>query len=124
MNIQTNQVMKVLFQLPDHLLSKFTQGANAYASMTFDAFPERSFELTFQEIDTEADPKTGSYKVTMVMERPEGVGILPGMSGNVHLVSENAGATRIQAPRYLLKMAKPVFGVSMTKVLLRKCPSR
>ena len=31
----------------------------------------------------------------MVMARPEGVGILPGMSGNVHLVSENAGATRI-----------------------------
>ena len=31
MNIQTNQVMKVLFQLPDHLLSKFTQGANAFA---------------------------------------------------------------------------------------------
>ncbi|ARV72343.1 efflux RND transporter periplasmic adaptor subunit [Vibrio campbellii] len=95
MNIQTNQLMKVLFQLPDHLLSKFTQGVNAYATMTFDAFPEQSFELTFQEIDTEADPKTGSYKVTMVMARPEGVGILPGMSGNVHLVSENAGATRI-----------------------------
>ena len=29
------------------------------------------------------------------MDRPEGVGILPGMSGNVHLVSENAGVTKI-----------------------------
>lgn len=95
MNIQTNQVMKVIFQLPDHLLSRFSQGADASASMTFDAFPEQSFELTFQEIDTEADPKTGSYKVTMVMARPEDIGILPGMSGTAHLVSANASATKI-----------------------------
>lgn len=63
--------------------------------MIFDAFPERSFDLTFQEIDTEADPKTGSYKVTMVMERPPELGILPGMSGNAYLVSQNSGATKI-----------------------------
>lgn len=95
MNIQTNQVLKVIFQLPDHLLTRFTQGADASASMTFDAFPEQAFELTFQEIDTEADPKTGSYKVTMVMARPEDIGILPGMSGTAHLVSANASATKI-----------------------------
>ncbi|MGR5300625.1 efflux RND transporter periplasmic adaptor subunit [Vibrio alfacsensis] len=95
MNIQTNQVLKVIFQLPDHLLTRFSQGADASASMTFDAFPEQAFELTFQEIDTEADPKTGSYKVTMVMARPEDIGILPGMSGTAHLVSANASATKI-----------------------------
>ncbi|MGR5238223.1 efflux RND transporter periplasmic adaptor subunit [Vibrio alfacsensis] len=95
MNIQTNQVMKVIFQLPDHLLTRFTQGADASASMMFDAFPGQSFELTFQEIDTEADPKTGSYKVTMVMARPEDIGILPGMSGTAHLISANASATKI-----------------------------
>jgi RND family efflux transporter MFP subunit len=63
--------------------------------MTFDAFPEQSYPLTFQEIDTEADPKTGSYKVTMVMERPTDIGILPGMSGSVHAVVDSAGATHI-----------------------------
>lgn len=95
MNIQTNQVMKVIFQLPDYLLNRYTQGVNVSAKMIFDAFPERSFDLTFQEIDTEADPKTGSYKVTMVMERPPELGILPGMSGNAYLVSQNSGATKI-----------------------------
>lgn len=95
MNIQTTQLMKVIFQLPDHLLNRFASGLNLTANMTFDAFPESQYELMFQEVDTEADPKTGSYKVTMVMERPEDVGILPGMAGSIHVAVESTGATRI-----------------------------
>ncbi|WP_394128288.1 efflux RND transporter periplasmic adaptor subunit [Vibrio hepatarius] len=95
MNIQTNQLMKVIFQLPDHLLNRFASGVNLTATMTFDAFPQNQYELIFQEVDTEADPKTGSYKVTMVMERPSDVGILPGMAGAVHVAVEATGATRI-----------------------------
>ncbi|HHX8268625.1 TPA: efflux RND transporter periplasmic adaptor subunit [Vibrio diabolicus] len=95
MNIQSNQLLKVIFQVPDYLLNRYTQGSDVSARMVFDAFPEQSFDLTFQEIDTEADPKTGSYKVTMVMERPSEIGLLPGMSGNAYLLSKNAGATKI-----------------------------
>ncbi|MGD8119621.1 efflux RND transporter periplasmic adaptor subunit [Vibrio sp. TRT 2004] len=95
MNVQTNQLMKVIFQLPDHLLNKFASGVNLTATMTFDAFPNNQYDLVFQEVDTEADTKTGSYKVTMVMERPEDVGILPGMAGSVHVAVESTGATQI-----------------------------
>ena len=95
MNIQTNQLMKVIFQLPDHLLNKFASGLNLTATMTYDAFPNNQYELIFQEVDTEADPKTGSYKVTMIMERPADVGILPGMAGSVHVAVESTGATQI-----------------------------
>lgn len=95
MNIQSNQLLKVIFQIPDYLLNRYTQGSDVSARMIFDAFPERAFDLTFQEIDTEADPKTGSYKVTMVMERPAEIGLLPGMSGNAYLLSKSAGATKI-----------------------------
>ncbi|MCS0344806.1 efflux RND transporter periplasmic adaptor subunit [Vibrio diabolicus] len=95
MNIQSNQLLKVIFQVPDYLLNRYTQGSDVSARMVFDAFPEQSFDLTFQEIDTEADPKTGSYKVTMVMDRPSEIGLLPGMSGNAYLLSKNAGATKI-----------------------------
>ncbi len=95
MNIQSNQVMKVMFQLPDRLLSLYTRNPDVSAKMIFDAYPERSFDLTFQEIDTEADPKTGSYQVTMVMDGSQELGILPGMSGNVHLVSRNEESAQI-----------------------------
>ncbi|HAH03780.1 MAG TPA: efflux RND transporter periplasmic adaptor subunit, partial [Vibrio sp.] len=95
MNIQTNQILKVVFLLPDQLITRFSSGFETDATMVFDAFPGSSYALAFQEVDTEADPKTGSYKVTMVMERPTDVGILPGMSGTVHLVSALAAATKI-----------------------------
>ncbi|MGF1696167.1 efflux RND transporter periplasmic adaptor subunit [Vibrio lamellibrachiae] len=95
MNIQTNQLLKVIFQLPDHLLNRFAQNLNPTVTMTFDAFPGAAYPLLFQEIDTEADHKTGSYKVTMVMERPEDVGILPGMAGSVRAIVDAGSATRI-----------------------------
>ncbi|PFG55938.1 RND family efflux transporter MFP subunit [Vibrio sp. ES.051] len=95
MNIQSNQVMKVIFYIPDYLLNRYTKGSDVSARMVFDAFPEQSFDLTFQEIDTEADPKTGSYKITMVMARSSDLGILPGMSGNAYLLSQNADVTKV-----------------------------
>ncbi|WP_264877297.1 efflux RND transporter periplasmic adaptor subunit [Vibrio agarivorans] len=95
MNIQTNQLLKIVFQLPDHLLSRYSQAIQVQASMQFDAFPERSFPLTFQEIDTEADPTTASYKVTMIMDRPSDIGVLPGMVGSVNLVAPKSNASRI-----------------------------
>lgn len=97
MNIQTNQLLKVIFQLPDHLLARFSEGINPTATVRFDAFPENEYVLTFQEVDTEADPKTGSYKVTMIMERPVDLGILPGMAGTVRVVVDTGGATQIPA---------------------------
>ncbi|MHC6526952.1 efflux RND transporter periplasmic adaptor subunit [Vibrio proteolyticus] len=96
MNIQSHRLLKVIFQIPDYLLNRYS-AAQPDAQVTFDAFPERSFKLTYQEIDTEADPKTASYKVTMVMERPEDVGILPGMSGNVLVSADSAGAIPVPA---------------------------
>lgn len=95
MNIQSNQLLKVIFQLPHHLLGRFSSGNEPMASMKFDAFPEHEFPLRFQEIDTEADSKTGSYKVTMIMERPQELGVLPGMAGNVRLVASSNAATQI-----------------------------
>ena len=65
--------------LPDQLITRYSAGFETESKMVFDAFPDYSYPLTFQEVDTEADPKTGSYKVTMVMERPTDIGILPGM---------------------------------------------
>ena len=118
MNIQTNQLMKVQFQLPDHLLNRFASGINLTATMKFDAFPEKSYELTFQEVDTEADPKTGSYKVTMVMGRPTDIGILPGMAGEVHVKVDATGATRIPSAAIFEENGKTcVWRVGQTGVV-------
>ncbi|OBT13887.1 efflux transporter periplasmic adaptor subunit [Vibrio sp. UCD-FRSSP16_10] len=85
MNIQSNDLLKIIFPLPESILTRF-RGYDAVKSyMVFDSFPEHKFPVTFQEIDTESDHSTGSYKVTMIMERPQDLGILPGMSGHIHV---------------------------------------
>ncbi len=98
MNIQTDQLLKVVFQLPDYLLPKFNADDHPKITIKFDAFPSQSYPLTFQEISTQADPKTGAYKVTLVMNRPEDVGILPGMSGIVNVVVHSKSATPLPTP--------------------------
>ncbi|GAB7219887.1 efflux RND transporter periplasmic adaptor subunit [Vibrio comitans] len=95
MNIQSNDLLKVIFPLPDSMLNRF-RGYDAVESyMVFDSFPEQQFPLTFQEIDTESDNSTGSYKVTMIMERPSDLGILPGMSGNIHVLLPRTEPTKL-----------------------------
>ncbi|MDG3086339.1 efflux RND transporter periplasmic adaptor subunit [Vibrio hannami] len=102
MNIQSTTTLKVTFQLPDHLLQRISSsraGGNEVpgnlAEVVFDAFPEKSYPLTFFEIDTEADAKTASYKVTMILDMPEDAGVLPGMSGQVTVYFPQTSATRI-----------------------------
>lgn len=95
MHIQTNQVLNAVFQLPDHLLQRFSYGEDIDAQVTFDAFPKRSFPVEFQEIDTEANPNTNSYKVTTVMSRPSDLGVLPGMSGQIKLTIPKGQSGRL-----------------------------
>ena len=82
MHIQTNDLFFVVFQLPDYLLQRFSF-TEVVATVSFDSFPNVNFPLEFEEVDTEADSKTSSYTVKMSMARPTGLGILPGMSGQV-----------------------------------------
>ncbi len=107
MNIQTDRILKVVFQVPEYLLSRFSVGDVVTASMRFDTLLDKAFPLSFKEIDTEADPKTNSYKVTMVMERPEDVGILPGMSGVVHVEVLNGQETQIPAGGIIMDEGLP-----------------
>ncbi|NOQ77020.1 MAG: efflux RND transporter periplasmic adaptor subunit, partial [Methylococcaceae bacterium] len=47
----------------------------------FDAFPDNEITAAVKEIGTEASPTTRTYPVTLIMEQPKGIKILPGMSG-------------------------------------------
>ncbi len=83
MHIQTSDILNIVFQLPDTLFQRFAFSDDITAEVVFDAFPGQRFPVEFQEIDIEADMKTSSYKVTMVMDRPVSLGVLPGMSAQV-----------------------------------------
>ena len=63
-------------------------------SATFDAVPGRRFPLTIKEVVTQADPVTQTYAVTLMMPRPEGIEILPGMTATVTWRPAGEFATR------------------------------
>ncbi|MCL2912429.1 efflux RND transporter periplasmic adaptor subunit [Shewanella corallii] len=86
MNIQTNDIVNVTFQFPERLLSqldKEEEKEENVAMVVFDTYPDQQFQASLKQKDTEADPKTGSYKITLTLKRPENINVLPGMSTTV-----------------------------------------
>ena len=73
-------------------------------AVTFDAFPD--FELTgfVEEIGSEASLTTRTYPVTIVMDQPEGVVILPGMSGQ-------ARASKVKEPDRAIGLVVPTGAI-------------
>ncbi|ENY8013070.1 efflux RND transporter periplasmic adaptor subunit [Vibrio fluvialis] len=86
-NIQKNDYLKVVFLVPDSFIDSHAIDLikKSKVNMVFDLYPEDVFDLQFLEIDTEADPSTKSYKVTMRMDNPSNKGLLPGMVGKVSI---------------------------------------
>jgi RND family efflux transporter MFP subunit len=70
--------IELVVDVPESLISKA-----AYVTETeviFDAFPDIKIPATIKEIGTEASRISRTYPVTLVMDQPKGVTILPGMS--------------------------------------------
>jgi len=59
--------------------------------VVFDAFPDKEISAAVKEIGTEASSTTRTYPVTLIMDQPKGIKILPGMAGKARgKASENA----------------------------------
>ncbi|MCU7933183.1 MAG: efflux RND transporter periplasmic adaptor subunit [Candidatus Thiodiazotropha sp. (ex Codakia rugifera)] len=65
--------------VPENLISYLPYVQNH--RVTFDAFPDTTIPATVKEVSTEASPTTRTYEVTLIMQPPVGVDILPGMAG-------------------------------------------
>jgi RND family efflux transporter MFP subunit len=85
--IQTTDNIDITFNLSENIIStlKKRRGSKYHPNVVFDTYPGNTYETTVKEFDTEADPQTRSYKVTLTMPAPKEFIALPGMSVNVHL---------------------------------------
>ena len=59
------------------------------ATVMFDAVPDRKFPVRFVEYVSNADTKTQTYLATYVMDAPEDLMLLPGMSATLFVSGEN-----------------------------------
>lgn len=76
-----NSRIKFEVNIPETLISlvPFVQDLH----VRFDAFPDVNVPAEVNEIGNEASATTRTYPVTLIMDQPEGVRILPGMAGRV-----------------------------------------
>ena len=71
----------------------------------FDAFPQVEVPSRIKEVGKEASKTTRTYPVTLVMDQPEGIRILPGMAGKARgnkeasaQMAEDQGMVGFQVP--------------------------
>lgn len=107
-NVQARQaVMRVLdissvecvVNVPENLISSVPYVQDI--RVTFDAFPGQSIPAAIAEIGREASATTRTFPITLVMEQPEDVEILPGMAGRAGgqvAVPEDAAAAGFDLP--------------------------
>ena len=71
--------IEMVINIPENLISMVPDVRNI--RVTFDTFPDHEITAEIKEIGTEASDITRTYPVTLIMDQPAGVKILPGMSG-------------------------------------------
>ncbi len=84
-SLQDISRLEILIDVPENVMAgirgKGDKSGTAVAE--FATAPGQKFPLRLKEYSTEADPMTQTYRVTLLMEQPKGVNILPGMTAIV-----------------------------------------
>lgn len=71
--------IEMVINIPENLISNAPYVTKVF--VRFDAFPDREIEATIKEIGREASQTTRTYPVTLIMDQPSDIKILPGMAG-------------------------------------------
>ena len=75
--------IEMIVSIPEDLIhnADYLQAAGRVFIVHFDPFPDLKIEAEIKEIGKEASRTTRTYPVTLIMDQPEDVKILPGMAG-------------------------------------------
>ncbi len=79
MRIVDNSQIEMVVDIPEDLISYAPQVKKLF--VVFDTFKDIEIPATISKIGTEASENTRTYPVTLVMDQPKNVKILPGMAG-------------------------------------------
>ena len=66
-------------QVPESLISVTPRVTGI--TVTYDAFPDRPIPAVIDEVGSEASETTRTFPITLIMDQPEGIEVLPGMAG-------------------------------------------
>jgi RND family efflux transporter MFP subunit len=73
----------MIVNIPEDLMyqADYLKAAGKALIVRFDTFPDREIEAEIKEIGKEASKTTRTYPVTLIMDQPENIKVLPGMAG-------------------------------------------
>jgi len=82
-SLQDISEVEVLVDVPELIIATIRKQGSIKAVAEFAANPGTQYPLSLKEFSTEADPQTQTYRVTLLMQQPEAINVLPGMTANV-----------------------------------------
>jgi RND family efflux transporter MFP subunit len=85
--VDTSKIEFVV-NIPENLISHASKVKKVF--VRFDAFSDREISGTIKEIGKEASKTTRTYPVTLLMDQPDDIKILPGMAGQARGDRESA----------------------------------
>jgi RND family efflux transporter MFP subunit len=103
--LQDESMMEVVVDVPERDLASSRDALDldewnkrVKPMVELSALPGRQFPVSLTELATAADPNTRTFRATFSMEKPEGVGVLSGMTAKIILT----GATTTKASDFLV----------------------
>ena len=92
--------LEIVIYVPETQIATIDPSVIGRIVATFDAAPDREFELSLKGIASQADTRTRTYKVELLMPQPDGINILPGMTVSVtgYPLPSADGAQRLVVP--------------------------
>jgi RND family efflux transporter MFP subunit len=100
MTIETADVLEVAIDLPERVVARVREVAldRPVGEVQFAVLPERRFPVTLGEIATSADPATQTFRVTLALERPQDVNLLPGMTATLYARPDAVADATLRIP--------------------------
>jgi RND family efflux transporter MFP subunit len=84
--VEAADALEVVIDLPERVIAAVRNAPREgpLGEAVFSVLPERRFPVVLSEVATRADPTTQTFRVTMTMDRPQDVNVLPGMTVTVY----------------------------------------
>jgi RND family efflux transporter MFP subunit len=101
-----NSSIEFTVQVPETLMENVDIVRQLGALVVFDTYPNVEVPARIKEIGKEASKTTRTYPVTLIMEQPEGIKILPGMAGKAK--GDKKATARIAAEEGLVGIEIPI----------------
>lgn len=86
LQVEASEALEVIIDLPERVVSRIREAplGRPVGEAVFAVLPERRFPVLLSEVATRADPTTQTFRVTLTLDRPRDVNVLPGMTVTVY----------------------------------------